>query len=176
MGSVKVAQTTRESTKIITKEVKVDRDTLRREEKRHDEKESPRGKDNESDKSDKSNRSAKNHGSDSSSKKAHSDKDSDKGNTTPREDKPFTKSEPIAIASPSLEQPKRRQHIPNKSELPVRPKPSAAAAKRRREFDTATALTLFGDMEKVLEAPPSENAEMNDLKALLGDADIKLNL
>ncbi len=176
----KVVQTARESTKSdIKKEVKIDRDTLRKEKekkKKEEEaavvvqtKESPRQpiKDNESDKSDKSNKS---------DKKAQSDKDEDKGNTTPRDEKPLSKSEPTAIASPSLEQPKARRHQHNKSEMPSRPKPSAVAAKRRREFDTATALTLFGDMEKVLEAPPSENAEVNDLKALLGDVDIKFNL
>jgi hypothetical protein len=191
----KVVQTARESTKDrseIKKEVKIDRETLRKEKERKkkeeeskqvaapqpqpQDKESPRQLVKDTD-SDKSNKSDKKRESDSSSKKAHSDKDSDKGNTTPREEKPLAKSEPAAIASPSLEQPKSKaRHTHIKSELPVRPKPSAASAKRRREFDTATALTLFGDMEKVLEAPPSENAEVNDLKALLGDADIKLNL
>lgn len=191
LTNYKVVQTARESTK-DKKEVKIDRETLRKEkEKKKKEEEnklekivapvqlppppqdteSPRLsaiKDNESEKSDKSNKS---------DKKAQSDKDSDKGNTTPREEKPLAKSEPTAIASPSIEQPKSKaRHTHNKSELPSRPKPAAGASKRRREFDTATALTLFGDMEKVLEAPPSENAEVNDLKALLIDADIKLNL
>jgi hypothetical protein len=145
---VKVVQTARiESGR--DKEVKKDRDTLRKDA------EAKEKKKRDSETSDKKN----------------SDKDSDKGNTTPRNDeKPLAKSEPPGIASPSIEQIKKKH---NRAES-ARPKPSAAMPKRRREFDTATCNTLFGDMEKAIEVPGDNNTELNDLKALLGNADLNL--